>query len=224
MEEKTTPKFNLKQFMRDVGIDVIIVLIMVLIIRTFLVSPFRVHGPSMCNTFNYYNGECLSGDGEFVITSRLATWDIFGWSLMTLDRGDVVIFEAPYTEEKEFYIKRIVGMPGDTIKIENGFVYLKGLDGEFVQLEETYLNEENWGHTMSYRTDSEIFNVPEGEYFVLGDNRLQSSDARRCFQQLGCTDGSSPYLSLDRIAGEVKIVIFPLSHFRWISDFDYGLL
>ncbi|MFA5792891.1 MAG: signal peptidase I [Candidatus Gracilibacteria bacterium] len=221
MQEKTTPRFNFRSFFWDIGLDIVIVLVLVFFIRTFLFSPFRVHGPSMCDNFNVYNGECYNGDGEFLITSRLSTWNLFGWSPTQIDRGDVVVFVAPYTEEKEFYIKRVIGVPGDTIKVEDGFVYLKEGE-EFVQLEETYLNEENWGHTTPYRVDSQTFTVPDGEYFVLGDNRVKSSDARRCFRQLGCTGDSSPYISLDRIEGEVKLVIFPISHFRWVSGFDYS--
>lgn len=223
MQEKTTHEFNFKSFFWDIGVDVIIVVLLVLFIRTFLFAPFRVHGPSMCDNFNYYNGECYNGDGEFLITSKLSVWSILGFSFTRIDRGDVVVFTAPYTADKEFYIKRVIGLPGDTIKIEDGFVYLKGDDGEFIQLEETYLNEENWGHTFPYKIESQTFEVPEGQYFLLGDNRVKSSDARRCFKQLGCSDGASPYVKLVDIEGEAKLVIFPVSHFRWIARFDYSL-
>lgn len=219
--EDAGKKFSWKNFILDVGLDVIIVVIMVLFIRTFVFSPFRVHGPSMCNTFNYYSGECLTGDGEFLITSKLPTWSIFGFSFAHIERGDVVVFDAPYTDE-EYYIKRVIGLPGETVKIADGFVYIKNAYGEYQMLNETYLNEENWGHTTPHRTESQEFNVPEGKYFVLGDNRTKSSDSRRCFQSLGCTGDSSPFLDANAIAGEAKLVAFPLSHFRWISNFDYS--
>lgn len=223
MQEKTTLRFKLKSFLLDIGLDAVIVVVLVLFIRTFLFAPFRVHGPSMCDSFNFYQGECYNGDGEFLITSRLSTWDIFGWSPTSIDRGDVIVFLAPYTEDKEYYIKRVIGLPGDTVKIENGFVYIKNESDEFVQIEEPYLNEKNWGHTVPYRVDSQTFIVPKDAYFVLGDNRIQSNDARRCFEQLGCMGDSSPYLTADRIQGEAKMVIFPLSHFRWISNVEYSL-
>lgn len=223
MEKKTTGDFELRRFLLDVAIDIAIVVVMVLVIRTYLFAPFRVHGPSMCDTFNVYNGECYNGDGEFILISRLPTWNLWSWSPSTLDRGDVIVFQAPYSEPGEFYIKRIIGLPGDTLKIENGYVYLKDATGAFVLLSEPYLNADNLGHTYPHRNSSETYVVPDGRYFALGDNRTKSSDARRCFQQLGCNEQSSPYLALDLIQGEVKVVLFPFSHFQFVYDQDYGL-
>jgi signal peptidase I len=223
MEKKTTGDFVLTRFLLDIAIDIVIVVVMVLVIRSYIFAPFRVHGPSMCDTFNVYNGECYNGDGEFILVSRLATWNLWAWSPSTLDRGDVIVFQAPYSEPGEFYIKRIIGLPGDTLKIENGYVYLKDATGAFVLLSEPYLNADNLGHTYPYRNSSETYEVPVGQYFALGDNRTKSSDARRCFQQLGCNGESSPYLGLDLIQGEVKLVLFPFSHFQFIHDQDYGL-
>lgn len=223
MEKKTTGDFVLTRFLLDLLIDVVIVVLMVVVIRSFIFSPFRVHGPSMCDTLNVYNDECYNGDGEFILVSRLATWDLFGWSLGSLDRGDIIVFQAPYSEPGEYYIKRIIGMPGDTLRIENGYIYLKNGNGSFVLLDEPYLNEDNLGHTYPYRSSSQTFEVPEDGYFALGDNRTKSSDARRCFQQLGCTDETSPYLTLDYIQGEAKVVLFPFSHFRFLYAQDYDL-
>lgn len=223
MEKNSTKDFILPKFLLDILIDVVIVIVLVVVIRLFLFAPFQVHGQSMCDTFNMYNDECYSGDGEYVLTSRLSTWNLFGWSPTSIDRGDVVIFQAPYTEDKEFYIKRVIGEPGDTIKVENGVVSLMNEDGEYIELDETYLNDENQGNTQPYRTTSQIFEVPEGEYLVFGDNRTKSNDARRCFQQAGCSENSSPFLEKSAIEGEVKMVIFPFSHVRWISAYDYSI-
>lgn len=223
MAESSTKDFILTRFLLDIFIDIVIVVVMVLLIRAYLFAPFRVHGPSMCDTFNVYNGECYNGDGEFILVSRLPLWSLFGWAPSDLERGDVIVFQAPYSEEGEYYIKRVIGLPGDTIKIENGFVYLKNETGTFELLDEPYLNEDNLGHTYPYRSSSEVYEVPEDVYFALGDNRTKSSDARRCFQQLGCTDDSSPYLGMDLIQGEVKLVLFPFSHFRFVRDQEYEL-
>lgn len=223
MVKKTTHDFSWPRFALDLFVDVVIVAALVLMIRTFLFAPFRVDGPSMCDTFNVYDGECFNGVGEHIITSRLATWNIFGWTPSVIDRGDVVVFQAPYGERGEFFIKRVIGMPGDTVKIEDGFVYLENEDGEFFLLEETYLSEENYGETHPYRVASESYTVPEGEYFVLGDNRTRSSDSRRCFQNLGCTGDRSPFLEHDLIQGEVKAVIFPFDHLRLIKRTKYSI-
>lgn len=219
--KNSTKDFIRSKFILDILIDVLIVVVLVIFIRLFLFAPFQVSGQSMCDTFNVYNDECYSGDGEFVLVSRLSTWNIFGWSPTELQRGDVIIFEAPYSEDKEYYIKRIIGLPGETVKVEGGFVFVMNEDGEYQMLEEDYLNEINQGNTQAFRSSSEIFTVPEDEYLVFGDNRVKSNDSRRCFQQTGCTGENSPYLEKERIEGEVKLVIFPFSHIRWISAYDY---
>ncbi len=224
MEEKTHSKFQAKKFFKDVLIDILIIVALVLVIRNFLFAPFRVNGSSMCDTFNVYQGECYSGDGEFIFVSRLPLWNFFGWRPDPLERGDVIVFEAPYSEEGTYYIKRVIGLPGDTLLIEDGIVYLQNETGDFLELDEMYLNETNFGNTQVYRSNSMTYTVPEGQFFVMGDNRTQSSDSRRCFQQLGCGANSSPYLSMDRIQGEVQMVLLPLSHFRFISDVDYDML
>ena len=159
MSNNSTKDFILPKFLLDILIDVAIVVLMVVVIRLFLFAPFQVHGQSMCDTFNVFNGECYSGDGEYVLTSRLSTWDILDWSPTSIQRGDVVIFLAPYTEQKEYYIKRVIGLPGETVKVEDGYVYVEDEDGNFVQLEETYLNGDNYGNTNPHRTTSQIFAV-----------------------------------------------------------------
>lgn len=223
MSKNTNRDFTLARFLLDVLLDAVIVIVLVVLTRLFLFAPFQVHGQSMCDTFNKYNDECFSGDGEFVIISRLSNWNIFGWSPTSLQRGDVVVFRAPYQTEKEFYIKRVIGLPGDRIKIEKGVVSLLNDNGKYEELDESYLNSENLGNTMPYRTLSEIYIVPDGSLFLLGDNRIRSNDARRCFQQTGCNSETSPFLGIDEIEGEVKLVVFPITHFRWISVPDYSM-
>lgn len=215
--------FILPKFLLDILIDVVIVVVLVVIIRLFLFAPFQVHGQSMCDTFNDFDGECATGDGEYVLTSRLSTWDIFDWSPTDITRGDIVIFKAPYSEDGDYYIKRVIGLPGDSIKVEDGFVSVMNEEGVFVQLDEPYLNEENAGNTFPHRSNSQIFTVPEESYLVFGDNRTKSNDSRRCFQQTGCTPSTSPYLMKELIEGEVKMVIFPLSHVRWVHAAEYAI-
>ncbi len=210
------------KFLRDVLVDVVVVVILVVLIRSFLIAPFRVDGPSMCDTFNSYEGQCLTGVGEFILTSRLPRWELFGWKPDPLERGDVVIFQNPYGAKGDFFIKRVIGLPGETVKVENGVVLLKS-EENFVQLEEPYLNETNKTSTFAHRSYTEEFVVPEGKLFVMGDNRTSSSDSRRCFQNLGCDENHSPFLDFSNVQGEVKLVIFPLSHFRWIKDAKYSV-
>ena len=83
-----------------------------------------------------------------------------------IKRGDIVSFKAPY-EDNKYFTKRIIGLPGDFIELKDGKVYI---DGEL--LEENYTKGETW-----YLTEDNLV-VPEGRYYVLGDNREHSSDSR----------------------------------------------
>ncbi len=85
-------------------------------------------------------------------------------------RGDIILFEYP-VNEKDIYIKRIIGLPGETVEIRDGSIYIDGSD---TPLEEDYLKEE-W----VWENDGYVFEVPEGCYFVMGDNRNVSEDGRR---------------------------------------------
>lgn len=221
MKKITQNKFL--KFIVDVLGDVIVVFLLVQVIRLYIFAPFKVHGPSMCDTFNVYNGECYNGNGEYILVSKFPVISLFGWSPSKIQRGDVVVFLAPGEENEDYYIKRIIGIPGDTVKISGGFVYLDTGDGEFNKLEETYLNKDNNGRTYPYRSIEEVYTVPDGAYFALGDNRLKSSDSRRCFEQLGCNSNSSPFVDHDLLQGVVKVVIFPINHFRLVERPTYSI-
>ena len=95
-------------------------------------------------------------------------------------RGDVVILRPHASNGKEYYIKRVVGAPGDTIRFSSGNVLLKQSGKtNFVQLDERYLSLANNGKTfLPIDVKETEFTVPEGEYFVVGDNRNNSKDSR----------------------------------------------
>lgn len=208
--------FSAPKLILDIMIDVLVVFLLVVLIRTFIFAPFRIHGPSMCDTFNIYDEQCINSNGEHILTSRFSVWNIFGWSPTEIKRGDIVVFKDPGSDSGKYLIKRVIGLPGDTIHIESGLVYLVE-DDEFIELDEPYLNEDNQGNTQAFRSTSETYTVPEGEYFVLGDNRTRSSDSRRCFAQNGCDEGNSNFVSHKELEGEVRLVIYPFSHFRWVA-------
>lgn len=123
---------------------------LVLIIgRLFLFTPYDVSGQSMYPTLH---------DGDRIVVSHDKE----------LERGDVVVFTSPITMEDD-YIKRVVGVAGDTIEIRSGHVYVNG----------EQLEDENLGTTQTLRTEDTIKTlVPTGTVYVLGDNRENSMDSR----------------------------------------------
>lgn len=177
--------------------DVIVILAIVFFVRTFLVMPFQINGQSMYES--YY-------DKEFIIVDRFSHRElpVFGQT-NDIERGDVVIFAPGVSDDRKYFIKRVIGLPGDTLKIEEGRVYLLDTDtDEFVEIEETpYLSDENNKHTY-IRTSPEthIYNVPENRYFVMGDNRTHSTDSRTCFQSCSIREN---YIGPDEITGRVLL-------------------
>lgn len=155
--------------------DLIIVVIIVLFIRTYFILPFQISGQSMYETF--YNK-------EFIIVDRFSYLNIpyFG-SLSEPTNWDVIVFRPYVSKTKEFFIKRIIWVSWDTIKIENGRVYLKkDWEEVFVELKEDYLSSSNnWATYVNWDTKEYVYKVPENSYFVLWDNRNWSTDSRSCF-------------------------------------------
>jgi signal peptidase I len=132
------------------------IIIIVLFIRTFIAQPFIVSGESMYPTFH---------DKEYLIVDELS------YRLGTPDRGDVVVLRYPL-EEKRFFIKRLIGMPGDTITFRAGKVFITEPGQEIRQIDEPYYR----GTTIPGNETTVV--LQEKEYFVMGDNRNFSSDSR----------------------------------------------
>jgi len=133
----------------------IVALVIVIPIRMFIAQPFVVSGESMFPTFH---------DGEYLIVDELS------YLIGTPERGEVVIFRFP-GNKKRFFIKRIIGLPNEEISINNGIVKIINKDNpKGFTLNEPYIDE------MFNTSDS--FKTKENEYFVMGDNRNNSSDSR----------------------------------------------
>lgn len=185
MQEEKDFIGEVKDFMKDL----VIIVILVLLIRTFLAMPFQINGQSMFSS--YY-------DKEFIIVDRLS------YRLWEIKRGDVVVFKPHVSHVKEFYLKRVIGLPGETVMIKDGIVSIKKQwSSTFIDLDEPYLNAENNGYTfVNGMTDEETFTIPQGEYFVLWDNRNHSTDSRQCFAS--CTyPWSTHYVRDQDITGKV---------------------
>ncbi len=156
----------------------VIALIIVLPIRFFVAQPFLVSGESMETTFS---------TDQYLIVDQLT------YHLEEPKRGDVIIFRYP-KEPSKFFIKRIIGMPGDTVTIEGSTVTITNPtypNGK--TLTEPYIHSMKPGVTITETLGTE-------EYFVMGDNRDKSSDSR-----------SWGVLQRDKIVGRAFLRLFPVS-------------
>lgn len=144
----------------------IIILIAIALIRTFIATPIKVNGNSMYQTLN---------GKEYMILNKLGT----------IERYDIVVVD---TDDDEL-IKRVYGMPGEKIEIENGTIYINDK-----KIEDKYA----YGNTSSY----EAITLGEDEYFVLGDNRVVSLDSRII----------GP-VKRDDIKGTTNFIIYPFNRF-----------
>ncbi|MFH1218682.1 MAG: signal peptidase I [Candidatus Peregrinibacteria bacterium] len=197
----------------DLGINIVIIFGLVLIIQKWLIAPFDVSGASMCNTLNFLDDQCVSGYGEKIIINEA------GYIFSEPKRGDIVVFKAENSDDK-YFIKRIIGLPGEIVEIKDGFVFVNG-----EQLKEPYLNEENKGKTNAFFSNLSVFEVPVESYFMLGDNRKSSTDSRSCFQSaisISCKENKHlSFIPKDKIRGKAWIVWWPLSSIRLIDHPSY---
>jgi signal peptidase I len=207
----------------DIALNIIIVVVLVVFMRTYIMTPFQVYGISMCNTLNFINGKCQDGYGDYIIINKSTYLRLPGWTVGTPQRGDIIVFRPPHNNN-EYYIKRVIGLPGEKIKLIDGYVYVFNSqypDG--VKIDEPYLTNDNYGSTFATGGISE-FDIPESQYFVLGDNRKRSSDSRICFKESAASPdcgekGASAYLTMDNIDGKAAISLWPNPRLLYTADY-----
>lgn len=144
-----------KGLLKDLFTLALLIVLVVIPIRLFIVSPFVVDGESMHPTFANLN---------YLIVDEIV------YAFTSPARGDVVVFRYP-VDPSIYYIKRIIGLPGETISINRGAVTVTKTDGTKLTLAEPYVVDED-------ATYSKSVTLRAHEYFVLGDNRPNSSDSR----------------------------------------------
>lgn len=194
----------------DVLLNIVIIVAVVAVIRTFLVSPFQVDGNSMLSTLEH---------DQYIIINKLA------YHTGSPERGDVVVFRPPSTPKKP-YVKRVIGVPGDRVVTEDGQVYVQPANGDQLRiLHEDYLNEKNAGKTWNAPPSSgngkrREYTVPEGHYFLLGDNRQGSLDSRSFRDENG---DPLPFVPEEGILGRVAFVALPISKAKGLEPPLYDL-
>lgn len=147
-QQETKQKSSIREFLRSI----VIALLIVIPIRAWVAQPFIVQGNSMVPNFHH---------GEYLII------DEFSYHFRKPERGEVVVFRYP-RQPSQFFIKRVIGLPGDNIEIKNGSVWVNGSI-----FDETYLPR-----SLATASDAATTILGVDEYFVLGDNREASSDSR----------------------------------------------
>ncbi len=173
---------SLKAILREVVETAFMTLLIFLLVRLAF-QNFRIEGHSM---------EANLHDGQFLIVNKLVYY------VHPPERGDVVVFHSPANPKKDF-IKRVVGLPGEEVDVVDGVVFIDG-----VRLDETYLSNSgnrSWG--------AEV--VGDFEYFVMGDNRNNSSDSR----SWGMLDGNA-------IIGKAWVSYWPLQYLGPVPHYTYA--
>lgn len=172
-------------FFKEIFKFALLAAIIVLPIRFFIAQPFVVSGASMYPTFE---------TGQYLIVDQIS------YRFENPKRGDVIILRYPL-EPKKFFIKRIIGLPLETINFENGQISITDKDGiKTLITEESYINQGvNIGSQLSVT-------LKDDEYFVLGDNRNESSDSRIWGPVKSSLIIGKPFLRLSPIS---KISLFP---------------
>jgi signal peptidase I len=131
------------------------VFVLWLIIRVFIVQPFLVDGASMSPNFE---------TNDYLIINK------FEYFFSDPERGDVVVFKYP-EDPKKYFIKRIVGLPGETVTVRDGVTTVQKVDGTIVTINESFV-------TFTQNSDAKVQVLGEKQYFVMGDNRSHSYDSR----------------------------------------------
>jgi signal peptidase I len=148
---------NLWLFFLDFLETIVVSLAIFAVVYIFLFQPHQVDGRSMEPNFH---------NAEYILTDKIS------YRIHTPNRGDVVVFHSPQDERVDF-IKRIIGIPGDTVMVKGGYAYLNG-----IKLNEAYINDPGQVLPGRFMRDGVELDVPPGQYLVMGDNRLHSSDSR----------------------------------------------
>ena len=183
----------------------VLTLLIYLVIHNFVAQPFEVQQRSMVPTI---------APAEYILIDKLTPrFDGYHY-------GDVVVFEPPNAEpgtDPTPFIKRIIGLPGDTVSLDNGRVFLTQPGGSPILIEEPYVAfDEEGGSAPTLCPDPDCPNaweIPAGSYFVMGDNRLESQDSR-----------SFGPIEEELILGRAWLRYFPLERVGIIERPAYGNL
>ncbi len=148
---------------------ILVAVVLALFIRTFVVQAFKIPSGSMLETLQIGDHILVN---KFIYGTHIPFTEISFFPVREPQRGDIVVFKYPVDQKRDF-IKRVIGVPGDTIEIRNKIVYVNG-----EKLEDLYVIHRDGNIIPGERDNFEPVTVPEGSYFMMGDNRDGSFDSR----------------------------------------------
>jgi signal peptidase I len=144
-------------FVMDILETIVFIGSLFIVVYLFIMQPNQVKGASMEPTFD---------SGDYILTSKIT------YKFRTQKRGDVIVFKSPKNPDVE-YIKRVIGLPGDKIKIQEGNLYINN-----ALIQENYISAKTNLWEGGFIKEGEELVIPDKMLFVMGDNRPRSSDSR----------------------------------------------
>lgn len=178
-KEEISHKTNIIKEIKDYGISIMIALGLAFVFHSYVLARANVDGPSMQPTL--HNKDVIFLEKLSVETNHVK-------------RGEIVVFDSK-NENNDFYIKRVIGVEGDEVSISDGKVYVNGN-----QIKEDYLAPNTITEPITPQT---TYKVPQGQVFVLGDNRGNSTDSR----MLGC-------INIKDLKGHAIVRVYPFNQIR----------
>jgi len=172
-----------KSFLRDT-LEIVFLALVLYVVIQYAVQTVHVLGSSMYATLH---------DNDLLVASKIS------YKLHHPQRGDIIVFKPPDEASRDF-IKRIIALPGERIRITNSVVYINGQ-----VLREPYLPEK-WTYNNNWPASGQDQLVPPDEYFVMGDNRNHSSDSR-----------TFNFIELSSILGKAEVRIWPLGQVGFLG-------
>ena len=171
----------MKSFLREFLFEIIFVVVFVAVWFS-VIQTYEVFQTSMEPNFH---------EGQRIVVNKAAYWQWIG----NPKRGDVIVLQAP-SGSTDDYLKRVIGLTGDTVEITKGVLYIND-----VKMDEPYVKR-------SFTYSFAKITVPEDSYFVLGDNRDISNDSHRWGM-----------LARSKIIGKVFVIYWPLQNWEWVPNF-----
>lgn len=157
---------SISEFFVDVLETVVIALAIFIIIYLLAFQPHEVNGQSMDGIDNFHNG-------QLILTDKIT------YRFQTPKRGEVIVFKYPLNKSYD-YIKRVIGLPGESIMLVDSKIYIynsESPDGEILN-ESAYISDTVITQGRAFLEEGQKIAIPDDSYFVMGDNRSESSDSR----------------------------------------------